>query len=59
MEDDIDRVLVDEQVIHKRLDVMAKEVRKDFPGEVLVVIVLVVSLGMNRFVERRYRQVFE
>jgi hypoxanthine phosphoribosyltransferase len=40
MEDDIDRVLVDEQVIHKRLDVMAKEVRKDFPGEVLVVIVL-------------------
>ena len=40
MEDDIDRVLVDEQVIHKRLDVMAKEIRKDFPGEVLVVVVL-------------------
>ena len=31
MEDDIERVLVDEQVIHKRLDVMALEIRKDFP----------------------------
>lgn len=40
MENDIDRVLVDEEVILKRLDVMAKEVRKDFPGEVLVVVVL-------------------
>ena len=40
MENDIERVLVDEEVILKRLDVMAKEVRKDFPGEVLVVVVL-------------------
>ncbi len=40
MEDDIERVLIDEQVIEKRLDVMAKEVRHDFPGEVLLVVVL-------------------
>lgn len=40
MENDIERVLVDEEVILKRLDVMAKEVRRDFPGEVLVVVVL-------------------
>jgi len=40
MEEDIERVLVDEQLIHKRLDVMALEIRKDFPGEVLVVVVL-------------------
>jgi hypoxanthine phosphoribosyltransferase len=40
MEGDIERVLVDEQVIHRRLDGMADEVRGDFPGEVLVVVVL-------------------
>lgn len=40
MEADIERVLIDEEVIDKRLDAMAKEIRHDFPGEVLVVIVL-------------------
>ena len=40
MEDDIERVLVDEEVILRRLDTMALEVRRDFPGEVLLVVVL-------------------
>lgn len=40
MERDIERVLVDEAVIHRRLDDMAAEVRRDFPGEVLLVVVL-------------------
>lgn len=40
MEDDIERVLIAEDVIDKRLDAMAKEVRHDYPGEVIVVIVL-------------------
>jgi hypoxanthine phosphoribosyltransferase len=40
MENDIERVLVDEQIILKRLDIMAREVTADFPDEVMVVIVL-------------------
>ncbi|MCH7224582.1 hypoxanthine phosphoribosyltransferase [Haloferula sp. A504] len=40
MEADVERVLIAEDVIEKRLDAMAKEVRQDFPGEVIVVIVL-------------------
>lgn len=40
MEDDIERVLVDEAVIRRRLDAMAIEVRRDFPGELLLVVVL-------------------
>lgn len=40
MEADVERVLIAEDVIVKRLDAMAKEVRQDFPGEVIVVIVL-------------------
>lgn len=40
MENDIERVLIDERVIGKRLDSMAKEIRQDFPGEVILVIVL-------------------
>ncbi|MGB6220475.1 hypoxanthine phosphoribosyltransferase [Haloferula sp.] len=40
MEADIEQVLIAEAVIEKRLDGMALEVRKDFPGEVMVVVVL-------------------
>ncbi|BCX49478.1 hypoxanthine phosphoribosyl transferase [Haloferula helveola] len=40
MEDDVERVLIAEDVIERRLDAMAVEIRRDFPGEVLVVIVL-------------------
>lgn len=40
MEADIEKVLIAEAVIEKRLDAMALEIRRDFPGEVMVVIVL-------------------
>lgn len=40
MEADVERVLIAEDVIDKRLDGMAREVRQDFPGEVIMVIVL-------------------
>lgn len=40
MEADVERVLIAEDVIDKRLDAMAREIRHDFPGEVIVVIVL-------------------
>lgn len=40
MESDIEQVLIAEAVIEKRLDGMALEIRHDFPGEVMVVIVL-------------------
>lgn len=40
MEADVEKVLIAEEVIQKRLDVMAKEIRQDFPGEVMVVVVL-------------------
>lgn len=40
MEDDVDKVLIAEDVIERRLDAMAIEIGKDFPGEVVVAIVL-------------------
>lgn len=40
MEEDVDKVLIAEEVIDKRLDVMAERIQHDFPGEVMVVIVL-------------------
>ena len=40
MRDDIERVLVDEEVIEKRLDSMALDIERDFPGGKLVVIIL-------------------
>lgn len=40
MDQDIERVLIDEEVIGKRLDVMAEEIRSDFPGKEILVIVL-------------------
>ncbi|MBC7980574.1 MAG: hypoxanthine phosphoribosyltransferase [Armatimonadetes bacterium] len=40
MKNDIERVLVDEAVIQKRLDSMAKEIEKDFPEGPVVVIIL-------------------
>lgn len=40
MRDDIERVLIDEGVIQKRLDAMAREIEKDFPAGPLVVIIL-------------------
>jgi hypoxanthine phosphoribosyltransferase len=40
MQDDIERVLIDEAVIGKRLDAMAVEIENDFPAGTLVVIIL-------------------
>ena len=40
MRNDIERVLIDEAVIEKRLDAMAKEIEHDFPGGTMVVIIL-------------------
>jgi len=37
---DIERVLIDEEVIEKRLHAMALEIERDFPGGQLVVIIL-------------------
>lgn len=40
MRNDIERVLIDEAVIERRLDTMAEEIENDFPGGKLVVIIL-------------------
>jgi hypoxanthine phosphoribosyltransferase len=40
MRNDIERVLIDEEVIEKRLDAMAREIERDFPQGPLVVIIL-------------------
>jgi len=40
MRNDIERVLIDEAVIEKRLDSMALEIERDFPEGTLVVIIL-------------------
>jgi hypoxanthine phosphoribosyltransferase len=40
MRDDIERILIDEAVIEKRLDSMALEIERDFPSGTLVVIIL-------------------
>ena len=40
MRNDIERVLIDEVVIEKRLDAMALEIERDFPSGTLVVVIL-------------------
>ncbi len=40
MRNDIERILIDEAVIERRLDSMAKEIDRDFPGGTMVVIIL-------------------
>ena len=40
MRNDIERVLVDEEVIERRLDSMAMEIERDFPAGPIVVIIL-------------------
>ena len=39
MRNDIERILIDEAVIEKRLDSMAIEIERDFPEGTLVVII--------------------
>lgn len=40
MQNDLERVLVDEAVIERRLDAMAREIERDFPAGPLVVVIL-------------------
>ena len=40
MKNDIERILVDEEIIERRLDTMAKEIERDFPAGPVVVIIL-------------------
>lgn len=40
MKNDIERILIDEEVIEKRLDSMANEIGRDFPAGPIVVIIL-------------------
>ena len=40
MENDVERVLIAEEVIDKRLDVLARRIEDEFPGEVIQVIIL-------------------
>lgn len=40
MRNDIERILIDEAVIERRLDHMAREIERDFPEGTLVVIIL-------------------
>ncbi|MCU0795839.1 MAG: hypoxanthine phosphoribosyltransferase [Akkermansiaceae bacterium] len=40
MEADIERVLIAEEVIDKRLDLLARRIEEDFPGEIIQVIIL-------------------
>jgi hypoxanthine phosphoribosyltransferase len=40
MRNDIERILVDEEIIERRLDAMAKEIESDFPPGPIVVIIL-------------------
>jgi hypoxanthine phosphoribosyltransferase len=40
MQNDIERILIDERVIHLRLDAMAEEIEREFPPGPLVVVIL-------------------
>ena len=40
MRNDIERVLIDEEVIVKRLDAMARDIERDFPAGPMVVVIL-------------------
>ena len=60
MRNDIERILIDEAVIEKRLDSMAFEIERDFPSGTLVVIILlkgalVFAADLLRRVPRRWR----
>ncbi|MGD7654691.1 MAG: hypoxanthine phosphoribosyltransferase [Verrucomicrobiales bacterium] len=58
MRNDVEKVLIDEAVIGRRLDTLAERIEADFPGETLVVIVLlkgamVFASDLLRRVERK------
>ncbi len=60
MRNDIERILIDEEVIEKRLDAMAQEIEKDFPeGPLVVVILLKGALVFAADLLRRVPRVLE
>lgn len=60
MRNDIERVLIDEEVIEKRLDAMATEIERDFPqGPLVVVILLKGALVFAADLLRRVPRVLE
>ncbi len=60
MKKDIERILIDEAVIEKRLDAMAAEVERDFPaGPMLVIILLKGALVFAADLLRRVPRVLE
>lgn len=60
MKKDIERVLIDEAVIDKRLDAMAVEIERDFPdGPVMVIILLKGALVFAADLLRRVPRVLE
>ena len=40
MKNDIERILIDEEIIHRRLDSLAKKIEIDFPAGPIVVVIL-------------------
>ena len=60
MRDDIERVLIDEAVIEKRLDALANKIERDFPqGPLLVIILLKGALVFAADLLRRVPRVLE
>ena len=60
MKKDIERILIDEGVIEKRLDAMAAEIERDFPdGPMLVIILLKGALVFAADLLRRVPRVLE
>jgi hypoxanthine phosphoribosyltransferase len=60
MRDDIERVLIDEAVIEKRLDALAAKIERDFPqGPLLVIILLKGALVFAADLLRRVPRVLE
>ena len=60
MIDEIERVLIDEAVIGKRLDAMARDIERDFPHDPLVVVILLKgALVFAADLLRRVRRVLE
>jgi hypoxanthine phosphoribosyltransferase len=59
MRDDIERVLIDEEVIEKRLDRMAGDIGRDFPGGTLVASYHggTESTGRVNFLDRHFPEV--
>ncbi len=60
MRNDIERILIDEEVIHRRLDTMAGEIEREFPpGPLLVIILLKGALVFAADLLRRVPRVLE